>query len=198
MLRQGQLQQEPRALSRQLLSVSKDGDPITFLCNLSSAPSLTVKQVFTDVQAKPCVPVCTHCFMSHHCAPLRSLTCHLCTPLLLFPHRDDVLSKPSPFWAGQSQLSQTFPTIEILQSLHPFSGTLLVSVQHSPISPALGSPKVNTAPQCTSAGEELQLPQPAPPRSPLVAFTRAHCWLTFNLLFPWPSGPFLKDDTQAT
>lgn len=102
-------------------------------------------------------------------------------------------------FSGQdSPSSLTFPTIEILQSLPHFSGTLLVSVQHSHISPALGSPKVNTAPQCTSAGEELQLPQPAPPRSPLVAFTRAHWWLTFNLLFPWPSGPFLKDDTQAT
>lgn len=56
------------------------------------------------------------------------------------------LSKPSLFWAGQSQLFQTSYTGEILQSLHHFSGNLLVSVQQPHISLALGSPKLSTAP----------------------------------------------------
>lgn len=161
MLKQGQLQQEPRALSRQLLRVSKDGDPTTSLCNLSSAPSLTVKQVFTDVQAKPCVSACTHCFMSHHCAPLKSLTSVISALPFCFSHTG-MMSCLNLLFSGQdSPSSLTFPTGEILQPLHPFSGILLVSVQHSHISLALGSPKVNTAPQCTSAGEELQPPQSA-------------------------------------
>lgn len=62
-------------MSRQLLSVSKDGDLTTSLCNLCRAPLLTVKKKeFTDVQAKPCVSVCTQCFLPHHCVPLKSLT----------------------------------------------------------------------------------------------------------------------------
>lgn len=80
------------------------------------------------------------------CTTEKPYFCLLCTLLLLFPHMDDVLSKPSLFWAGQSHLSQTFSTGEILQSLHHFSGTLLVSVQQPHISLALGSPKLSTAP----------------------------------------------------
>lgn len=91
MLRQGQLQQDAQGHPRQLLSVPKD--------NLCSAPSFTVKEVFTDVQAKPCVSVCTHCFLCHHCVPLKSLTsvffalpCYFHT--LLFSGLDS----PSSLW----------------------------------------------------------------------------------------------------
>lgn len=107
-----------------LLIVPKDGDPTTSLCNLCSAPSFTVKKVFTDVQAKPCVSVCTHCFLSHHCIPLKSLTsvffalsCYFHT--LLFSGLD-----------SQSQLS-----LERYSSPSIISVALCWSLSSSPTSP---------------------------------------------------------------
>lgn len=107
--------------------------------------------------------------------------CHLCTPLLLFPH----LSKPSLFWAGQSQLSQErFSSPSTIQ--WHFAG--LCPQPH--ISLALGSPTVSTAPQCTPAGQELQLAQPAPSSALGALAARAHSWLTAVPLAPraFPEG----------
>lgn len=113
------------------------------MCNLHSALSLTVKRCSGKIL---CFSLYSLLFVPSLCTTEKPYLCLLCTLLLLFPHTDDVLFEPSLFWAGQSQLSQPFFTGEILQSLHHFSGTLLVYVQQPHISLALGSPKLNTAP----------------------------------------------------
>lgn len=142
--------------------------PPPSLCNLCSAPSLTVKKVFSDVQAKPCFSLYPLLLVPSLCTTEKPYLC-----LLLFPHTDDVLPEPSLFWVLSAFLHRRHCSPSII------SVVLGCSLSSSPTSPLhWGAPDWTLQPQGTSAGEELQLPQHAPPRLPLVAGT-------INPL-PWP------------
>lgn len=159
----------PRTLSRQLLCVSRDGDPTTFSvqpvqCSITHSKESVFwcsgKTLFQFVPTASC-PITVYHWKA---LPLSSvISTHWWRSAWAF-------SLLSPL-SLSSQERHCSPSI--------ISVVLGCSLSSSPTSPVhWGAPDWTLQPQGTSAGEELQLPQPAPPRLPLVAGT-------INPL-PWP------------
>lgn len=159
MLRQGQLQLEAQG-PVQTAFVSLQGWRLHHLLCATCGVLHHSKKVFSDVQAKPCFSL-YHCFLSHHCVPLKSLTsvfCHFHT-LMMFclNFLSFGLGSPSSL-SLSSQERHSSPSI--------ISGHLAGLCPAAPHVPCTGEPQTEP---CTTRGGAA-----APSAAPL---TRGTWWL---------------------
>lgn len=135
--------------------------PPPSLCNLRSALSLTVKKVFTDVQAKPCFSLYPLLLVPSLCTTEKPYLC-----LLLFPHTDDVLPEPSLFWALSAFLHRRDTAVPpsfqwLLAALCPAAPHLLCTGEPQP------EPCTPSAPQKGRSCSSLSLLLPGYPWWPV-------------------------------